>query len=373
MQVCFKFELSFSRRNIGSSQTPGKEINTSTPTNIPSTLMNEPSSHFPNIPLATPRDPGSLHVGIIGAGLSGLMCAQALRRAGISARVFDKGRAPGGRCSTRRASTAAGVVEIVHGLPYINTSNPPLSDWLRDLEDAELLRAHSSSWVGAPTFTPLIEQLCAELSIDSSTRVEHNSRQGASLTFSDEHNNTLGAFTHVVCTAPAPHTATLLADLAPTISSLASDIVTHPVWTLLLVSPSLPHTARASIEDISSDESPISKVIITSAPSGQKQIGLSVQASTSWSRDQLEATPESIQQQLLGALEAHIGQRLNPTYARAHRWRYALATPAPQRPRVLADHERRVYACGDWLANGRADGALLSGIDAANAIISSTD
>lgn len=41
------------------------------------------------------------HVLIIGAGISGLACAHALRSAGLVARVVDRGRKPGGRMASR--------------------------------------------------------------------------------------------------------------------------------------------------------------------------------------------------------------------------------------------------------------------------------
>lgn len=39
---------------------------------------------------------------IIGGGISGLLCATELKRAGMSVRVVDKGRGVGGRMATRR-------------------------------------------------------------------------------------------------------------------------------------------------------------------------------------------------------------------------------------------------------------------------------
>ena len=42
-------------------------------------------------------------VAIIGAGLSGLVCARSLADDGLRVQVFDKARGPGGRLSTRRA------------------------------------------------------------------------------------------------------------------------------------------------------------------------------------------------------------------------------------------------------------------------------
>ena len=44
----------------------------------------------------------ALPVAIIGAGLAGLSCAQALVQSGHQVHVFDKSRGPSGRMSTRR-------------------------------------------------------------------------------------------------------------------------------------------------------------------------------------------------------------------------------------------------------------------------------
>ena len=52
---------------------------------------------------------------IIGAGIAGLACAQKLKQAGRSVKLFDKGRGPGGRMSTRRMQTPIGEVQIVRG------------------------------------------------------------------------------------------------------------------------------------------------------------------------------------------------------------------------------------------------------------------
>ena len=41
---------------------------------------------------------------IIGAGMSGIACARALRKAGVPVRLIDKGRGIGGRVATRRVA-----------------------------------------------------------------------------------------------------------------------------------------------------------------------------------------------------------------------------------------------------------------------------
>ena len=44
-----------------------------------------------------------LEVAVIGAGMSGLVCARLLAESGHQVRIFDKARGPGGRMATRRA------------------------------------------------------------------------------------------------------------------------------------------------------------------------------------------------------------------------------------------------------------------------------
>ncbi|MDP3634933.1 FAD-dependent oxidoreductase [Phenylobacterium sp.] len=63
-------------------------------------------------------------VAVIGAGLAGLACATALRRAGHAVTVLDKGRGPGGRMSARRVETPLGQVTFDHGAQYFTARDP---------------------------------------------------------------------------------------------------------------------------------------------------------------------------------------------------------------------------------------------------------
>ena len=72
-------------------------------------------------------------VAIIGAGLTGLICAEQLRIAGLSVCVLDKSRGLGGRIATRRVDNQAnGQVRADHGLRYWPQSATlqPLTDEL---------------------------------------------------------------------------------------------------------------------------------------------------------------------------------------------------------------------------------------------------
>jgi len=63
-------------------------------------------------------------IAIIGAGLAGLACADKLAAAGRAVTLFDKGRGPGGRMSTRRRETADGVACWDHGAQFFTARTP---------------------------------------------------------------------------------------------------------------------------------------------------------------------------------------------------------------------------------------------------------
>ncbi|MBT5019158.1 MAG: FAD-dependent oxidoreductase, partial [Planctomicrobium sp.] len=58
-------------------------------------------------------------VAVIGAGISGLACAQALNEQGEKVTVYDKGRGAGGRMSTRRTAER---FEFDHGCQYFSAT-----------------------------------------------------------------------------------------------------------------------------------------------------------------------------------------------------------------------------------------------------------
>ncbi len=72
---------------------------------------------------------------IIGAGIAGLACADALSSAGHTAELFDKGRGAGGRMSTRRWQTTIGEVTADHGAQYFTARDPDFIRLVRDWRD----------------------------------------------------------------------------------------------------------------------------------------------------------------------------------------------------------------------------------------------
>ena len=97
-------------------------------------------------------------VGVVGAGISGLLCAQRLLVAapGLSVTVFEWGRGPGGRTARRRVSLAdGGEVSFDHATPFFTASSPDFGALLREWElagaAARWPEAGNDAWVGSPS------------------------------------------------------------------------------------------------------------------------------------------------------------------------------------------------------------------------------
>ena len=103
-------------------------------------------------------------IAIIGAGLSGLTCAQRLKNAGIDVRLFDKARGPGGRLCTRRREGD----HFDHGAQFMTAHGTEFSAELKRWETAgiiapwrarfairtpnglQAIEPHRERWVGVP-------------------------------------------------------------------------------------------------------------------------------------------------------------------------------------------------------------------------------
>ena len=75
-----------------------------------------------------------MRIGVIGAGLSGLVCARALQKAGHQVTVLEKSRSLGGRCATRKF----GDHVVDHGVQYFTLRDPLVRREVEELAGAEL-------------------------------------------------------------------------------------------------------------------------------------------------------------------------------------------------------------------------------------------
>jgi predicted NAD/FAD-dependent oxidoreductase len=101
-------------------------------------------------------------------------------------------------------------------------------------------------------------------------------------------------------------------------------------------------------------------------PAGEAWV---LHAAAEWSEAHLEDDPREVASELLSAFAAALDRELPPpTYAEAHRWRYALPDPPLQEP-CLFDERASLGAGGDWCGGPRIEGAFLSGAALAEGVL----
>jgi renalase len=102
---------------------------------------------------------------IVGAGLSGLVAANALQQAGERVLVIDKARAAGGRLATRRMSGLGGATaRLDHGAQFFTVRSPDFAElvheWRRAGIAMEWCRGFDTSGDGYPRY-------CAEAGMNT--------------------------------------------------------------------------------------------------------------------------------------------------------------------------------------------------------------
>ncbi len=321
-------------------------------------------------------------VAVIGAGIAGLAAAGELKRAGLRPLVFDKGRGPGGRVSTRRA----GAFSFDHGAQYFTAREPEfrerVSEWCAAGAvarwDARIVafengvqRASSDDlarYVGTPEMNALPKFLARELDVSCGVRVARAEFREHRWHLHDENDASLGEFDALIATLPHAQFIELLGAATP-LSARATATVVEPCWAALAG-----FDARLDTQfDAAFCNTPALSWIArnSSKPGRSAAEAWVLHATPAWTRAHLEEPKELVAAALLREFERLTGLR-PPTAAHldAHRWRYALPAPVPTPEPAWLDPERHLALAGDACVGGRVEGAFTSGLAAARALLS---
>lgn len=301
-----------------------------------------------------------MHVGIIGAGMAGLACARALTELGHRVSVFDKGRGPGGRMSTRRVETSAGQASFDHGAQYFTVRDAGfeavVDEWITAGAAARWPEAGSDCWVGVPSMSAVIKQLASAYDMEFGFLAKALIRDGRNWKIVGE-SGTRGLFDAVVVALPAEQAAPILSlhDFAMARSALLAR--SQPCWTGMFAFAS-PVPIKSNILK---DVGPLAWAARNNAKPGRG--GLEcwvVQGNATWSTSHLERAAADVIEPLRAALEDAVGHPLpTPIHSSAHRWRYALSAGAGLGS--LWNGGIGLGVCGDWLLGPRIECAWLSG------------
>ncbi|CAN5416550.1 hypothetical protein BH11CYA1_BH11CYA1_38070 [soil metagenome] len=341
---------------------------------------------------------------IVGAGVSGLVCAQQLSEAGFSVHVLDKGRRPGGRLASRERQP-----QFDYGAQYFTVTDhsfdQKLSAWLSEgivqpwlgrFAIAEKERSgdcfsfspstpRKQRYVGVPEMNSVGLALSRELPQSATLTVEHRVtkveidktgcfRIRGEKTAEDSISFVFEGFDYLVLNLPPFQIAALVAtssDFAARVQSSSSfesinEVELSPCFALML---QFAKPLAIEFDGIKASNSLLAWVARDSSKPGRLGENWLLHASPEWSRLHLEDSLEDVSAAMLAELVLVNQQELPAvTYSKCHRWRYAL----PQRPLAigsLLDTENKIGYCGDWCQGNNIEAAFLSGRHMASLIV----
>ena len=313
---------------------------------------------------------------IIGAGISGLICATELRKVDKSVRLLDKGRGLGGRMATRRMSGG----RLDHGAQYFTVRDPRLQayandwlaagiikEWFRHLPEDSNPDGYSR-YCGISGMTDVPKYLAKDLDVCNSQQVIELSRDADRWIARTASGDSFFS-KHLVITSPLPQTMNLLDSTGLSYAKGASDSLRavryeRGLATLAILdgASGLPWPGGIKIH-----ETPLTWI----ADNQQKGISPDVSAITIHAdADFAEAhwhSPNEVRGPLmLDAAAPHLSA--NVLEYDCHRWGFT--TPMnPWPDPYFQNAGLQLTLAGDSFGGARVEGAALSGIEAAAAVI----
>ncbi|MEZ3117227.1 NAD(P)/FAD-dependent oxidoreductase [Halobaculum sp. MBLA0147] len=341
-------------------------------------------------------------VAIIGCGAAGAATAYVLGATDTDCVVFERRESPGGRAATRRRETASGTVTYDYGANYLETEDDRVTDLVETVAAPRDTPGPIYTFDGDGTVTPgrdadeqklstpdgvtaLVRRLVADsdatLRPDTPvTRLHHETASdGADEWVVETPNGDHGPFDAVVCTPPAPVTATLLADsewdepVRDRLVAAARDVPYATVWSVVAGYERALDRPYYALVDTSDDHS-VGWIARESRKPGHVPSGevLLVQGAHDWSARHADAEATDVTAALVEAAGSVINEPWlrDPDWTDATLWERALPegrlVPGPRRAAEAAG----CYVAGDWVVGeGRLHAALRSGLDVAERLV----
>jgi hypothetical protein len=319
---------------------------------------------------------------VVGAGISGLLAATVLKENGIEVTVVDKGRGAGGRMSTRRLDLDHTCAYFDHGAQYFTVSN---ADFARYVErwlalgiikplDETLIRENGEPalsdeprYIGATGMNAITKYLADSFRVSFAERIDKLSFNTHWIAETDK-GRTFTADA-LVLSQPVPQSLELLtqSSLPLPIESEAElkTIDYHPcIATMLLfegIEPVLPYCGiwfqgepiAWACDNFRKGISPVPTVTVHAGPM--------------FSAEHWQSPDETIVEAMLQPLKTWIRTPLK--LSQVHRWRYSFAKSVLDKPFVMVESPAPLVFVGDGFVAPRVEGAAVSGISAANALL----
>jgi renalase len=320
---------------------------------------------------------------VVGAGISGLLAAKALKGEGWDVTVLDKGRGVGGRMATRRV----GGGTFDHGAQFFTVRNDRFSglvegwlsagaaaEWSRGFADAEGRPNEDGHprYRGARGMTSIPKHVAGGLDVRTGERAVRVDTDDDGWEVTCESGLRLEGY------------ALVLAMPVPQALDLASS-----------GSYGLPDRARSQLEAVSYDPCLALMVLLdgpTQVPGpGGMQIkdepldwigdnqrkgisalpAITIHAGPRWSSEHFEDDEREVTRHLISLAGDRLGTELAPAVVATSlaRWRYSWVTNPHPEPFFAALEDPSLLFCGDAFGQPKVEGAALSGLAVADYLL----
>lgn len=323
------------------------------------------------------------NIAVIGAGVSGLSCAKALKSYGFNVTVFEKSRGAGGRAPTRwldRDSSPA--VGIDHGTQYFHADSPEFRSLVLDAQHQGAVApwmgqvvnlgygqvsehsTDSARWVGTPGMASFGKFLAQNILLNVQSRAAELRRENERWVVALESPDGPPAdhpdrFDWLVVAVPAEQAAVLLTDVSDEVQKKAASVHCTMTWSVMLTFES---RLALDYDGAFVVDSPLGWICRDSSKPGRAPGERWIlHATADWSRAHEQDPAEAVADMLIDVFQNVTGVYSEPVVAKAHRWLYSLPSN-PLGQEYLLEQANKLGVCGDWVSEGSIESAYLSGL-----------
>lgn len=319
-----------------------------------------------------------MQVVVVGSGVSGLIAARQLMAQGHTVRVLDKGRNPGGRLATRRFTNGS---TADHGAQFFTARSEVLNSQIEQWMSAGIVREWCRGFTsndGHPRYAAiggmaeLAKTMTVGIDVQQSVRVDtiRQTTAGWSVNWVAGHGRAAGSIQGdaVILTTPVPQATVLLGPAVP-----VPDLTYRPTLCLLVAldrPPAIPAPGGLQFSpDLVRDDRTWSWIGDNAAKGTSVLPAVTFHVRPDVSAARLEDSAQSLHRDLLSAAEPWLDGAV-VLESTVHKWRYAI--PESTYPeRFWSSDDGRLVLAGDGFGSPRVEGAFLSGLAAADFVLSS--
>ena len=323
-------------------------------------------------------------VAIVGAGISGLICAQQLHQAGYRVVVMEKSRGLGGRVTTRRLQDTCAD----RGLSYLIPAGELTTSFVELWKTQNLVTVWTDTVhefradlglkavKGAPLYispngmSEVARFLAKDLEIQLDRRVVGLSLIDGCWHLQVENSNTEIVANAVVVAIPAPQALTLLAPIAaPVVLDSLRRVEFSSCISLIAgyaANMPLPPWQAVTVMD---DDTLAWIGLDSSKRPGKRSPVFVLHSSAKFAQAYIDTEDlQPVGQQLLNHASKLLPELANPDWLQVDRWRYAFPTVPLADNCLNIDTPQPIVCCGDWCGGINLEGAMRSGMAAAEQI-----